>query len=170
MVAAGRKHSFATQARKVVSPRTSRMGATWLAWARRAATLRSRTSSGRTTSNATSSTGNRSGRPGGKRSRARWSAQAAELADAYGDPYQAHVNGITENLGWALAASVGSKFLTGVAGMSATTLRARQGDPHEALQLFVDLIDLWERAGNWTQQWTMLRSLAATLARLGRVR
>jgi hypothetical protein len=30
------------------------------------------------------------------------------------------------------------------------------------------LIDLWERAGNWTQQWTMLRSLVTTLVRLGR--
>jgi predicted ATPase/DNA-binding SARP family transcriptional activator len=68
----------------------------------------------------------------------------------------------------ALAASVGSTFLTGVAGTSATTLRARHGDPAEALGRFPDLIDLWERVGNWTQQWTMLRSLVTTLARLGR--
>jgi predicted ATPase/DNA-binding SARP family transcriptional activator len=67
-----------------------------------------------------------------------------------------------------LAASVGSTFLTGVAGTSATTLRARHGDPGEALRRFLELIDLWERAGNWTQQWTMLRSLVTTLARLDR--
>ncbi|HEX2273228.1 MAG TPA: BTAD domain-containing putative transcriptional regulator [Acidimicrobiales bacterium] len=67
-----------------------------------------------------------------------------------------------------LAAGVGSTFLTGVAGTSATSLRARHGDPEEALRRFPDLIDLWERAGNWTQQWTMLRSLVTTLARLGR--
>jgi predicted ATPase len=150
--------------------------------------------------------------------------RAAELADAYGDRYQAHVNRITENLAlaygghtaeaidqaeaalatttdldcpsaqaWglynlgevlldhdprralplleeshALAASVGSTFLTGVAGMSAATLRARHDDPEDALRRFADLIDLWERVGNWTQQWTLLRSLVTTLVRLGR--
>ena len=67
-----------------------------------------------------------------------------------------------------LAAGVGSTFLAGVAGTSATTLRARHDDPEKALLRFPDLIDLWERAGNWTQQWTMLRSLVTTLARLGR--
>ena len=68
----------------------------------------------------------------------------------------------------AVAASLGCTFLTGVAGTSATTLRARHGDPGEALRRFSDLIDLWERAGNWTQQWTMLRSLITTFVRLGR--
>ena len=68
----------------------------------------------------------------------------------------------------AVAASLGCTFLTGVAGTSATTLRARHGDPGEALRRFPDLIDLWERAGNWTQQWTMLRSLITTFVRLGR--
>jgi predicted ATPase len=68
----------------------------------------------------------------------------------------------------ALAASVGNAFLMGVAGTSATTLRARHGDAQAALRRFPDLIDLWERAGNWTQQWTMLRSFVTTLARLGR--
>jgi hypothetical protein len=66
------------------------------------------------------------------------------------------------------AAGVGNNFLLGVAGVSATTLRARHGDPQQALGRFPDLIDLWDRAGNWTQQWTMLRSLVATLVRLGR--
>lgn len=68
----------------------------------------------------------------------------------------------------ALAATVGNTFLIGVAGTSATSLRARGGDPHEALGRFPDLVDLWDRAGNWTQQWTMLRSLIAALVRLGR--
>ena len=68
----------------------------------------------------------------------------------------------------ALATSVGSAFLTGIAGTSATTLRARHGDPETALRAFPALIDHWQRAGNWTQQWTMLRSLVTTLARLGR--
>lgn len=66
------------------------------------------------------------------------------------------------------AAQVGNTFLLGVAGVSATTIRARRGDPQQALQRFPDLIDLWHRAGNWTQQWTMLRSLVATLVHLGR--
>jgi predicted ATPase len=68
----------------------------------------------------------------------------------------------------ALALTVGNTFLIGVAGTSATTLRARHGDAHAALRGFPDLIDLWDRAGNWTQQWTMLRSLITTLVRLGR--
>ncbi|HEX2046813.1 MAG TPA: BTAD domain-containing putative transcriptional regulator [Acidimicrobiales bacterium] len=68
----------------------------------------------------------------------------------------------------AMAAGVGSTFLTGVAATSATTLRARHHDPQDALSRFPEVIDLWERAGNWTQQWTMLRSLVTTLGRLGR--
>jgi hypothetical protein len=68
----------------------------------------------------------------------------------------------------ALAATVGHAFLMGIAGMSAATARARHDDPDEALRRFPDLIDLWDRAGNWTQQWTMLRSLIALLVRLGR--
>ena len=150
--------------------------------------------------------------------------RALELAEAYGDPYQAIVtriddllafayDGETEDaldqaeavlatarslgcpsaVAWAkyalgevlldddpsramalleeshaVAARLGCTFLTGVAGTSATTLRARHGDPGEALRRFPELIDLWERAGNWTQQWTMLRSLITTLVRLGR--
>lgn len=68
----------------------------------------------------------------------------------------------------ALAASVASVWLTGLAATSATSLQARHGDPAAVMRRFPDLIDLWERAGYWTQQWTMLRSLVATLARLGR--
>ena len=67
-----------------------------------------------------------------------------------------------------LAAAVGNTFLLGVAGVSITTLRTRPGDAEEALRRFPELIDLWDRAGNWTQQWVMLRSLIATLVRLGR--
>jgi predicted ATPase/DNA-binding SARP family transcriptional activator len=67
-----------------------------------------------------------------------------------------------------VAAQLGCTFLTGVAGVSATTLRARHGDPGEALRRFPELIDLWERAGNRTQLWTMLRSLITTFVRLGR--
>ena len=68
----------------------------------------------------------------------------------------------------ALATSVGSTFLIGIAGTSATSLRARHEDPEQALGRFSALIDLWHRSGNWTQQWTMLRSLVTTLVRLGR--
>ncbi len=68
----------------------------------------------------------------------------------------------------ALAASVGHNFLVGIAGTSATTLRGRRGDADEAIGRFPRLIDHWDRVGNWTQQWTMLRSLVVTLVRLGR--
>ena len=152
------------------------------------------------------------------------SCQAAELADAAGDAFQAFVNRCTYTLAlayggqteaaleeaerllvvvrgvqcpsataWAnyqlaevlldkeparalylldesveTAARVGNNFLLGVAGVSATTVRARHGESEEALQRFPDLIDLWHRAGNWTQQWITLRSLIATLVGLGR--
>jgi hypothetical protein len=37
----------------------------------------------------------------------------------------------------------------------------------DALRGFRDVVDYWERAGNWTHQWTTLRNLAELLRTLG---
>ena len=66
-----------------------------------------------------------------------------------------------------IADSVGSRFLIGVAQVSLTSLKARHGDAMDALDSFRELIELWQRAGHWTQLWTTLRSVADAFARLG---
>jgi hypothetical protein len=59
------------------------------------------------------------------------------------------------------------RFLQGVALVSGASLRARRDDPHAALVLFGQVIDHWQRAGNWTQQWITLRNVISLFARLG---
>lgn len=67
----------------------------------------------------------------------------------------------------ALAASVGAHFSQGVALVSATSLRARHGDPPTAAAALLDVVEHWQRAGNWRQQWVTLRHVAEFLARVG---
>jgi hypothetical protein len=66
-----------------------------------------------------------------------------------------------------LADTVEAHFIRGVALLSATSLRARHGDPSIASHALVRIIDHWEQAGNWRQQWVTLRSAVELLARLG---
>ena len=68
----------------------------------------------------------------------------------------------------AAAGSTGATFIVGVSVLSATTLRGRVGEPSDALAGYRDLIDRWQWAGNWAQQWITLRNLVELLARLGR--
>ena len=65
------------------------------------------------------------------------------------------------------SASVGNEFITGVALVSATSLRGRLAEPANALAGYHDLIVRWQRSGNWPQQWVTLRNLLELLARLG---
>jgi hypothetical protein len=67
-----------------------------------------------------------------------------------------------------LAERTGASFVTGVAGASRASLDARRGDPVDAAAEYRWLIDHWRRAGMWSTQWTMLRSIAGLLARLGK--
>ena len=60
--------------------------------------------------------------------------------------------------------------MTGLAGASKASIDARLGDPEAAAQDYRRLIMHWRRAGMWSTQWTMLRSIAGLLARLGRPR
>ena len=68
----------------------------------------------------------------------------------------------------ALAEPVSNEFVQGVAGLSAVSLRARHGDPAASARAFVEIIDRWERGGNWRQQWTTMRQAAELLLRLER--
>ena len=65
-----------------------------------------------------------------------------------------------------VARTSGSRFIEGVASVSAASLRAKHGDPGEALDLFAAAVEQFHRAGNWTQQWTTLRNVIELFARL----
>jgi hypothetical protein len=69
-----------------------------------------------------------------------------------------------------LAERCGAAFVTGVAGASKASLDARFGDPAAAAADYRWLLDHWRRAGIWSTQWIMLRSIAGLLDRLGQPR
>lgn len=94
-----------------------------------------------------------------------WSAYASGEVATATDP-QGALAALDRSV--ELADTVGAHFVRGVALLSATTLRARRGDPTTAVDALVRIIDLWERAGNWRQQWVTLRAAAELLVRLGR--
>jgi predicted ATPase/DNA-binding SARP family transcriptional activator len=63
-----------------------------------------------------------------------------------------------------------ASFIAGIAGASRASMEARVGDAQAAAAEYRRLINHWRRAGVWSTQWTMLRSVAGLLARLGRPR
>src|SRR5829696_10808 len=67
----------------------------------------------------------------------------------------------------ALGRSAGSRLLTGVAGLSWVSLRARSTTDEESLAGFAEIIDHWARAGTAVHQWTTLRNLVQVLAQRG---
>ena len=67
-----------------------------------------------------------------------------------------------------LAEQTHATFVTGIAGASQASLDARDGDADVAAAEYRWLLGHWRRAGMWSTQWTMLRSIAALLERLGR--
>jgi hypothetical protein len=69
-----------------------------------------------------------------------------------------------------VAGATHASFITGLAGASRASIDARFGDPHLAAREYRELILHWRRAGMWSTQWTMLRSIAELLARLGHAR
>jgi hypothetical protein len=69
-----------------------------------------------------------------------------------------------------LAEATGASFVVGIAGSSRASIDARFGDPLVAAEQYRQLIAHWRRAGVWATQWTMLRSIAVLLARLGQPR
>ena len=69
-----------------------------------------------------------------------------------------------------IAEASGASFVAGVAGASKASIDARVGDPLAAAEDYRQLITHWRRAGMWSTQWTMLRSIAVLLQRLERPR
>jgi ATP/maltotriose-dependent transcriptional regulator MalT len=66
-----------------------------------------------------------------------------------------------------LAREVQNRYVAGIALVSLASLRGRHGDPHDALPLFAEVIEHWQQARNWPQQWTTMRSVVTLLARVG---
>jgi predicted ATPase len=66
-----------------------------------------------------------------------------------------------------LAASVRNFWWHGIALMEAAATRAVHGDPATAATLFIEVVDHWDRVGDWSQQWLNLRYVTRLLLRLG---
>ncbi len=69
-----------------------------------------------------------------------------------------------------MAHATNASFVLGIAGASKASIDARTGDPAAAAADYRWLIPHWQRAGMWSTQWTMLRSIIGLLTRLGRHR
>jgi predicted ATPase/class 3 adenylate cyclase len=70
----------------------------------------------------------------------------------------------------ALARSVGNVHLPAIALVRGASLRARHGDPVEALAPFQSAIDHWYQLGNWSNLWFTLAYLGELMIRLDRPR
>ncbi len=66
-----------------------------------------------------------------------------------------------------LAGSVQNNWWYGIALLEAAANRAVHGDPVVAAQMFIEVLDHFDRIGDWTQLWVSLRYIARLLVRLG---
>ncbi len=66
-----------------------------------------------------------------------------------------------------LAASVQNFWWHGIALMEAAATRAVQDEPATAAQALIDVIEHWDRVGDWSQQWLNLRYVTRFLSRIG---
>ncbi|MFE1596198.1 ATP-binding protein [Nocardia sp. NPDC058705] len=67
-----------------------------------------------------------------------------------------------------MAEATGTTFVSGVAGASRASLDVRSRRTADAAAAYPALIRSWQRAGMWSTQWVMLRSIALLLDQLGR--
>jgi len=65
------------------------------------------------------------------------------------------------------AASVQNFWWHGIALMEAASTRGVHGDPARAASDFVEVLDHWDRVGDWSQQWLNLRYVTRFLMRVG---
>ncbi|GIJ67830.1 BTAD domain-containing putative transcriptional regulator [Virgisporangium ochraceum] len=65
-----------------------------------------------------------------------------------------------------LARTSGAAFLVGVATVGLLSVRTHAGRFRDALRGYREVVDYFERTGNWTHLWTTLRNLATVLRRL----
>ena len=66
------------------------------------------------------------------------------------------------------ADAVGNRWIRAFALTESLWIRARQGDPADALVGYRDVIDTWFRGSDWANQWLSLRYVFAILESLGR--
>lgn len=66
-----------------------------------------------------------------------------------------------------LAASVQNFWWHGIALMEGAATRAVHRDPASAGRALIDVLDHWDRVGDWSQQWLNLRYVARFLALVG---
>lgn len=66
-----------------------------------------------------------------------------------------------------LAASVQNFWWHGIALMEAASTRAVHGEISTAAKALIDVIEHWDRVGDWSQQWLNLRYVARFLVRVG---
>jgi predicted ATPase/DNA-binding SARP family transcriptional activator len=66
-----------------------------------------------------------------------------------------------------LAAAVQNFWWYGIALMEAAATRGVHGDAATAARMFIEVLDHWDRVGDWTQQWLNLRYITRLLVRLG---
>ena len=92
-----------------------------------------------------------------------WIAYGEGEAFAETDPPRA-LRSLDEAIELADAAS--ALFIAGVAGLTRTGLLARTGEPREAIQGMITMLEHWRRGGAWVQQWITLRSVVDLLVRL----
>lgn len=93
-----------------------------------------------------------------------WAMYASAEIHAQDDPRRA-LGLLDESL--KIARAVDNRFVLGAALLSASSLRGRHGDGGEAIRLFLEAVPLWQRAGNWTQQWMTLRNVVELFAGSG---
>ena len=51
--------------------------------------------------------------------------------------------------------------------MEAAATRAVHGEPSSAAQALIEVLDHWDRVGDWSQQWLNVRYVTRFLARMG---
>ncbi|ODQ92907.1 AfsR/SARP family transcriptional regulator [Mycolicibacterium holsaticum] len=66
-----------------------------------------------------------------------------------------------------LAASVQNFGWHGLALREAAAIRAVHADPATAARIFVEVLNIWDRVGDWSNQWPSLQYVAKLLVRLG---
>lgn len=63
----------------------------------------------------------------------------------------------------ALACEAGATFVVGIGSVGLLAALTRVGRVSEALAGYLDVVEYWAEAGNWTHQWVTLRNLADLL-------
>jgi hypothetical protein len=66
-----------------------------------------------------------------------------------------------------IARGVGDRFTAAAAGLSATSMEVRRGDPNAAPADLIEVLDEWHRAGSWSPTWLTLLLCFDVFVRLG---